>query len=416
MQIDWNISTHTHTKTGNIFVCCSPETKMEKPVFSALLDRAKANGGRWGRQWQDVPAGFRFTDPANAETFLGVPLPRSAPTPAQQPEPKRQDKSGHRPDAAKAQKLRAGAAGLEKIIADKFRDRQENTPKRQRQASEARLDGQRYKRTRAGMLALADMWDAGTVPDALQGVTTKARAYELAAARIERSGGYYDAGTDTGQPAKDTPDFLAFWSLLTIDTQDAVDEKLRRDIAVLQFAKIPGYFPTPGAVITDMVMAADLPRTSAKVLEPSAGSGAILDHLRRFYPGLEVDCIERNITLCNILRGKGYAPTEGHFLEIDPRPEYDYVLMNPPFERQQDMHHVSQAYEWLKPTGILVAIMSGSTMHRTDRLSLAFQDWIKKLGKHATITDLPADAFKPSGTGVATIMVRIYKPKGNGKD
>ena len=98
------------------------------------------------------------------------------------------------PNPTLATKLRGLADGLQRDIDSKFADRQTNTPKRQREAGSARLDGQRLKRTQQGLRAIADHLDTGTVPEALRGLKSKAEAFQLAYAQIARSGGYYDAG------------------------------------------------------------------------------------------------------------------------------------------------------------------------------------------------------------------------------
>ena len=72
--------------------------------------------------------------------------------------------------------------------------------------------------------------------------------------------------------------------------------------------------------------------------------------------------------------------------------------MNPPFTKGQDIKHVNHALQFLKPGGKLVAIMAGNDKSK----------WFDSLEWCYEIEDVPAGAFKESGTNVATIIVTIH--------
>ncbi len=306
-----------------------------------------------------------------------------------------------RPDTARAAKLRDMAEGLQKSIEQKFANRETNTPKRQREAGNARNDGVQLERAQTMMHALANMWEAGSVPEALRNIKTKAEICDHAREGIDHSGGYYDSGRLTGKPhpcRANDPVTLALWALLDAPTDPvrAQAEDLRRKVEALQFASIPGYFPTPDAVRQMMFEAARLD-DGQSILEPSAGSGAIADDLRT--RGYSVDCIEHWHSLREILQAKGHALIHDDFLTFTGK--YDRIIMNPPFEKSQDVRHVRHAFEQLKPGGRLVAIMGAGVMFRADCAS--FREWVDQLG--GELTDIAAGAFKSSGTGVATVML-----------
>jgi 16S rRNA G1207 methylase RsmC len=84
---------------------------------------------------------------------------------------------------------------------------------------------------------------------------------------------------------------------------------------------------------------------------------------------------------------------------------FDRIVMNPPFADQQDIRHVRHALGFLKPGGRLVAIMSAGVTFREDRLAREFRALVEDRG--GTIEELPADAFKASGTGVLAVLVTI---------
>jgi hypothetical protein len=181
---------------------------------------------------------------------------------------------------------------------------------------------------------------------------------------------------------------------------------LREKIQKLQFANIPGYFPTPAAVVADMLDAANL-KPGCTVLEPSAGSGAILDAVKAANPTARLVAFERHCSLRDILARKGYALAGDDFLESEPAADLlaDCVLMNPPFESGQDIEHVIHASRFVRSPGRLVAIMSPGPFYRSDAKARKFRDWFESHG--GTFAEIPAGAFKESGTGVATVLITV---------
>ncbi|HLJ26704.1 MAG TPA: hypothetical protein VKY85_08335 [Candidatus Angelobacter sp.] len=96
------------------------------------------------------------------------------------------------------------------------------------------------------------------------------------------------------------------------------------------------------------------------------------------------------------------------FFDLDPaifEPRFDAIVLNPPFERGDDVAHVLHAYKFLAPKGILAAIVSDGVFARKDRKATAFRDFLA--ASKADIVGLPSDAFKRSGTCARCRMVRI---------
>jgi SAM-dependent methyltransferase len=395
------IEEHTHTKKGfQMFICILPE-RVDRAEYMRLLDHAKSLGGWYSKPWGKTPGGFAFKSRDNAEAFAGGSDTQATP-----------DNAPASPAKAAppiADKLREMADRLQKDIDHKFADRRTNTPKQQREAASARMDGVHLERAQKAMRALADHHDAGTVPEALASVRTKAAILDLARSKIEHTGGYYDAGFDTGKPRHDTPEALAIWALIGgNDPEQEKAEALRRKVDGLKFANIPGYFPTPRAVIDRMIDLADIPSHSAcDVLEPSAGHGAIIDALAEVRPMATVTACEKWGTLRDILGAKGANLAGSDFTEFEPGTAFDFVLMNPPFEKGQDAEHIMRAFDMLKPGGRLVSVMSPGPFFRSDRKSQEFRDWFDDHGGERI--DLPAGSFKESGTGTASILVVLER-------
>jgi 16S rRNA G1207 methylase RsmC len=169
------------------------------------------------------------------------------------------------------------------------------------------------------------------------------------------------------------------------------------------------FFPTPAAVVAQMIDAARL-EPGMTVLEPSAGAGAIAAPVHAL--GCQVDCVELSAELARRLGDDCYRQVVcANFLEYGPRDNpagaefYDRVIMNPPFARNADIAHVTHAAEFVRPGGMLVAVMSAGTEFRSDRATVAFRDLVAESG--GSITALPDDAFKMSGTSVRTVLVTL---------
>lgn len=418
----FTIEEHTHTKKGFQMHIAIMADRVDRERYLELLDAARALGGWYSKAWAGCPAGFAFKDADKAAQFVAEqgegnhPATPGAVGPDTERAPQRKSATGADPA-----KLRELADGMQSRIDDCFRDRRANTPKQSRQAAEARNEGTRWERAQRIARALADALDAGTAPAELdqRAVATKKELYDLAAEAMERNGGYYDAGVGLGRPYdwlairqgdKATRAALA-WGLLAApaDPARAQEEELRRKVSALKFAKIEGYFPTPAALVADMLDRADLPE-GAEVIEPSAGSGAIADALRE--AGHYVQCVERHASLAEVLRLKGHNVRQCDWMELrapEP-PSADAVFMNPPFERGQDVEHVMHAWQFVKPGGAVIAIMGAGVKYRSQRPYSAFREWLDERG--GEMIDIPAGAFKESGTGVASVMVIIRRGEG----
>ena len=308
----------------------------------------------------------------------------------------------------RGEKLRGLAEGLMDKIEACFGDRLENTPKRMCQGAMARLSGTHLKRTQQALYALAALHESGSVPVLLQNFVNKTQVHESMRAELDRENcGYYDAPRDTGKPAANTPEVLALWALIDEQTEEEKkQEELHRKINGLKFSNIPGYFPTPQPVIELMIEQADI-YSSHTILEPSAGSGAIMDAVKPLCHSIQG--VEIQHSLSDILTSKGHTVHFGDFLNWMPlTTKYDRIIMNPPFEKGQDMKHVQHAYNnCLSGFGRLVAIMCAGPFFRQDKKSVAFREWLNELG--AEVEDLPLDSFKQGGTGVNTKIVVIDK-------
>lgn len=177
----------------------------------------------------------------------------------------------------------------------------------------------------------------------------------------------------------------------------------RKDIGV-------DFFPTPPTLAARMAEMADI-KPGMKVLEPSAGNGHIADAIK--VAGVTPDVVEVSSTLRDILKAKGYAPVEHDFLDYNPGPIYDRIVMNPPFSNRRDVDHVMHAMKLLKPGGKLVAIVGEGPFFGQDKKAQQFRGQLDFLG--AETEKLPGGTFMEDQrglptTGVAARLVTIDKP------
>lgn len=177
----------------------------------------------------------------------------------------------------------------------------------------------------------------------------------------------------------------------------------------VELPKKYGYFPTPLTLVKRLVTLASLEPVHT-VLEPSAGRGAIALEVADIVDKDSTNCVELLADNVEELERLGFGRTiiHGDFLEVETKPTYDRVVMNPPFEKQQDIDHVLHAWDCLKPGGRLVAIMSSGVAFRQNRKTVEFRELLEEHGWHEAN---PSGSFKSSGTMVNTIIAVMDKPK-----
>ena len=319
-------------------------------------------------------------------------------------------------DMKTATKLRKLADRLQGQIDNKSRPMTQNpTPKRNRDYSMRYHDAANLERGQKALYALAELHEQGAVPPCLVGLKTKKAIMPLVATK-GRSEGYYHY-SDSGEYSYDTPEAKALQALIDGSSEEQAQRKLERDIAQLEanarllVGQVPGFFPTPRPVVETMLQHIHI-ESGMSVLEPSAGSGAIADVIRERYPKANIALIERNYTLRALLKMKGYYVIDksdflNYYVTQNGVDGWHVIVMNPPFEKMQDVDHVRHAYDCLKTGGTLVSVMSISPFFRENKKAVAFREWLDDVGGYQH--ELSADAFKKSGAGAKSCLVIIHK-------
>lgn len=158
-------------------------------------------------------------------------------------------------------------------------------------------------------------------------------------------------------------------------------------------------FQTPPEIAAQLVTLLDL-NPGARVLEPSAGLGRILDAIPRSCETVAVEIAPQCAAELYRANRVNVRILQRDFLTVTPDEIglFDAVVMNPPFHLRADIHHITRAMSFLKPGAKLAAICFDTEQRRQALKPLASK-WIA----------LPQAAFKREGTHIATAMLLIQK-------
>ena len=116
------------------------------------------------------------------------------------------------------------------------------------------------------------------------------------------------------------------------------------------------------------------------VLEPSAGSGAII---KRLPNGVG---LYENVCFCEINQKKaskvleetGAQFLDWDFLKLSEKIKFDLIISVPPFDSEQWLSHTTKMYEHLKKNGKMVVLLPVEAVKHSE-----FMDWVISL--HGTI-------------------------------
>lgn len=214
---------------------------------------------------------------------------------------------------------------------------------------------------------------------------------------FDRTQGGTSPSPETAQPAA-APAVAA-------DTKADV-AKLREAIkAGVQVVSAPQLFPTPVDLADRMVALAEL-REGDRVLEPSAGTGRLIDAILKAEKLGHVVAVEIRGPLAHRLHttySRRRTPPAVEVLTADflscngNMGLFDRIVMNPPFSGGADVKHIKHALTMLGPEGRLVALCANGPRQQAELQPLATA-WIPLEG-----------AFEEAGTGVNVALMVIDK-------
>lgn len=172
------------------------------------------------------------------------------------------------------------------------------------------------------------------------------------------------------------------------------------------------YFVTPEPLAKHLVDLADLGSLGhrCRILEPSAGEGAIVKAIRSRLYGAKITAVELDYARAGTLRqvfGGDVSVVKADFLDFKPNSPYPRIIANPPFSDGRDAEHILHMLKLLAPGGVLVSVAGAGVMFRTDRVYVELRGAVAALG--GTISPLPEDSFKESGTSVSSCVILVKK-------
>lgn len=158
------------------------------------------------------------------------------------------------------------------------------------------------------------------------------------------------------------------------------------------------YFPTPSIICDLMKLDSGIrydESPSLRILEPSAGRGAIISELMETIDiaRLDITAIEFNAINHSILRSKfpSINAIHGDFLTYTDS-GWDYIFMNPPFNistddgTKYDIDHIRHAYDLLGKRGRLVALSSQKWINDKSKRFESFRQWLNDLANTGKAT------------------------------
>lgn len=201
------------------------------------------------------------------------------------------------------------------------------------------------------------------------------------------------------------------------------------------------FYGTPNLRCDKMVQFAEL-KPNHSILEPSGGRGAICQAINRVVKSPIIFSYElMDLNRTYLEKVPNVTVLGKDFLEHDESVKYDRIIMNPPFNKNQDITHLQKAYKCLLPKGIMVCIASIGWMYGSTKVSKAFREWLddnndleetgfsksrdekwqlwsnigkdaqfhRKNGDRVYIEMINSNEFKESGANVRSVLIVIEK-------
>jgi len=167
------------------------------------------------------------------------------------------------------------------------------------------------------------------------------------------------------------------------------------------------FFETPADVARRLAVRLGDVKPLDRILEPSAGRGALIKAVREEWPGHWIDCYElMEENRAELAKMPGARLRGNDFLEEEVG-WYDKIIANPPFAKNQDIKHVTKMWEHLAIGGQMAVIMSCHWQFASDKESKNFRSLVESADHD--ITALPKGTFRNSGTDVESIMLVMWK-------
>jgi hypothetical protein len=177
------------------------------------------------------------------------------------------------------------------------------------------------------------------------------------------------------------------------------------------------FYPTPIKLIIKMLSFIDF-RTIRTVLEPSAGSGNIVEEVMKKFKTynnrydnkkFDIDCLENDSNLTAILKSKNYRVVGDDFLNYFTYKRYDLIIANPPYSNGDK--HLLKMIELQQNGGKIVCLLNAETLKNP--YSNTRKELIRQLEQYNAKVEFIENAFSDAErkTNVETALIYIDIPK-----
>lgn len=174
---------------------------------------------------------------------------------------------------------------------------------------------------------------------------------------------------------------------------------------------------TPKWLADKMAMAAvsnrPLKTMLTHILEPSAGTGILIDSYLNFWNYIytsKITCVELNKEKCEILKSN-YSDADvihGNFLAEKFNKSFDVILAAPPFINNSDVLHIAKMYSLLNQGGVIVTLTTPFWTVNNEIHQVEFRKFLE--GVEYKMEMLPDNTFIEKGKTVPTAILVITKP------
>jgi hypothetical protein len=166
---------------------------------------------------------------------------------------------------------------------------------------------------------------------------------------------------------------------------------------LLAYKKRYNFFETNSAVAAKAAELLDGVGYNARILDPSIGRAALPKAVKtRFSYPIHFDYCEIQEDFYTLLGDYNRVGTD--FMEYNPGPVYDAVIMNPPYRNGIAQNHVDHAWDCTKLGGRIVALVGKACAGFLDR----------EFSGHVFHREVFEKAF--SETNITTYLFLIHKP------
>jgi 16S rRNA G1207 methylase RsmC len=103
---------------------------------------------------------------------------------------------------------------------------------------------------------------------------------------------------------------------------------------------------------------------------------------------------------------KGFRLIGSDFLKSETS-QWDHIIANPPFSKNQDIDHITKMWKHLKDGGRLVSVASKHWQLSQNKREKTFATFLSNMD--AEIHEIEAGRFKESGTMVSCCVIVLNK-------